>query len=232
MTADRLSALLAEAPSSMGLERASQLDGPRLPVLPVFEQLLPDRGLRPGTTTTVTGVGATSLALALVARASAESWTAVVGISELGLKAASELGIDLDRLVVIEDPGKRAVDVMAALVDAFDVVVAHPHLPTRESRRLAGRVRERDAVVVMIGRFDHADLSLHGEGSTWHGLDDGHGHLAARTIDVVVTRRRAAARPRRATLWLPDHEGEVRLDEPSRVVDLARSSPERRGGAR
>jgi hypothetical protein len=219
MAMDRLSALLAEAPN---LGRASDLDGPRLPVLPVFEQLLPERGLKPGTVSCVTGVGATSLALALVSRASAESWTAVVGIPELGLRAASELGIDLGRLVVIDDPGKQTTDVMSALIDAFDIVLAHPRLPTRDARRLAGRVRERDAVVVMIGRFDESDLSLHGEAARWHGICDGHGRLAARTIDVVVTGRRAAARPRRATLWLPDHDGDVRLDEPSKVVSLAR----------
>jgi hypothetical protein len=219
MTADRLAALLAEAPN---LGRASELDGPRLPVHPVFEQLLPDRGLRPGTTTSVTGVGATSLALALVARASSESWTAVVGVPELAYSAGAELGVDLDRLVVVPDPGKQATDVMAAVVDAFDIVIAHPRLPTKEARRLAGRVRERDAVVVMIGRFDHGDLSVHGEDCRWHGMSDGHGHLAARTVDVVVAGRRAAARPRRATLWLPDHDGEVRMDEPSKVVSLAR----------
>ena len=120
MTADRLSVLLAEAP---GLERASRLAPPRLPVLPAFEEILPDAALRPGTTLSITGSASTSLALALLARASRESWTAAVGLPSLGLRAATELGVDLDHLVVVAEPGKRSTDVLAAVVDAFDVVL-------------------------------------------------------------------------------------------------------------
>src|SRR5262245_32764926 len=65
-----------------------------LPVVDALVPLLPDGGLRRGTTASVTGVGgATSLALALVAGGSAVgSWVAAVGIPALGLAGAGEVG--------------------------------------------------------------------------------------------------------------------------------------------
>ena len=71
--------------------------------------------------------GATSLALALAAGASqAGSWVAAVGLGSLGLVAAAELGVALDRLVLVADPGRERTgwaSVVAALVDGFDVVL-------------------------------------------------------------------------------------------------------------
>ena len=217
MATDRLAALLAEAP---GLERASRLDGPRLPVLGVFEHLLPEGGLRPGTTTQVTGIGATTLALSLVSVASQTSWTATVGMPSLGLRAAAELGVDLDHLVVVPDPGKRWTDVLSAVVDAFDVVLAYPP-PSRDARKIVGRVRERDAALVVVGPFDGSDVRLEGASASWHGLEQGHGHLTARAVEVTVVGRRSASRMRRATIWLPDEDGEVSLVRRN-VVQLAR----------
>src|SRR5688500_1530637 len=169
MTADRLSVLLAEAP---GLERASRLAPPRLPVLPAFEGLLPDGGLRPGTTTSITGIGATSLALSLAARASHDSWVAAVALPSLGLRAATEYGIDLDHLVVVGDPGKQWPDIFAAVVDAFDVVLASPP-PTRIAAKLDARVRERDAVLVVVGDWPQADVRIEGAAQAWQGIEHG-----------------------------------------------------------
>ena len=102
--------------------------------------------------------GTTSLALALAAGASqAGSWVAAVGLGSLGLVAAAELGVALDRLVLVDDPGRdRAgwASVVAALVDGFDVVlVAAGSAGSRpaDARRLVARVRERGAVLVAVG---------------------------------------------------------------------------------
>jgi hypothetical protein len=215
---DQVAALIAKAP---GLERASRLVGARVPVPEAFEEILPEPGLRPGSMVSLSGVGATSLALALVSRASHDSWTACVGMPELGLLAGAELGVDLDHLVVVPDPEKRWTDVLAALVDAFDVVLTKP--PSgRNARKIAGRVRERDAVLVVIGNWPESDVRIEGTGSTWHGIGRGYGHLAARTLEVIVSGRRAAARPRGATLWLPDIEGEVRIATNETVTTLRR----------
>ncbi|HXY27922.1 MAG TPA: hypothetical protein VEH82_06545, partial [Acidimicrobiales bacterium] len=75
--------------------------GRTLPVPPPLAPLFPDGRLRRGTTTTVAGQpgqGATTLALALLAAASASgSWCAAVGLPDPGVVAAAGLGLDLRR---------------------------------------------------------------------------------------------------------------------------------------
>ncbi len=54
----------------------------------------------------------------------------------------------------------------------------------------------------------------------WVGLEEGAGHLQGRRVVVEATGRRAAARPRRLALWLPDADGHVRVDDTATVVAL------------
>lgn len=180
---------------------------PVLPALPALRPLLPGGGLRRGTTVSVLGgVGSTSLLLALLAGAStAGAWSAVVGLPTLGPLAAAELGVALERLVVVHDTGERWASVVAGLLDGFDVVAIRPpeHVSVRDSRRLAGRVRERGAVLLTAGHWQGAELRLTTSESHWQGVGDGHGHLRARSLAVRVEGRGAAARPRSARLWLP-----------------------------
>ena len=198
-----------------------------LPVAPAFEGLLPDAGLRRGTTVAVGGgPGATSLALALGAAASAAgSWAGAVGLPSLGLEAAGELGVALERMLLVEPPPDRWATVVAALLDAVDLV--HVALPPRvrlgDARRLAARARERGAVLVVhapgssqAGTWPEApEVRLTVAGVTWEGpVGDGAGRLTARRVEVVGGGRGAAARPRRAALWLPDATGAVRAAEP------------------
>ena len=210
-----------------------------LPVLDVFVPLLPDGGLRRGTTATVVGAGgATSLALALVAAGSASgSWVAAVGIPALGLAGAGEVGVALERLVLVAEPPPRAwAAVVAALVDAVDLVLVRPshRVKPADVRRLAARARERGSVLVQAGGrsgFEGADLRLAVTASVWQGLGEGHGHLQARRLRVEVGGRRELSRPRRVDLWLPDAHGQVRLDDPL-TPDLARvPAPEGRGAS-
>jgi len=210
---DRLAALLAESPA---ISRASHLQPPTLPVLEAFTTLLPDGGLRPGSSVQIGGVGATSIALALCAKATQDSWTAIVGLPSIGLRAANELGVDLDHIVVV---GEQTVDVFAAVIDAFDVVLACPP-PQRKAPRINARVRERDAVLIVLGTLAENDLTIVGSAPQWHGIGNGHGHLAARTLHVTATGRRAAARPREVTIWLPDENGEIRVAQQATVRRL------------
>lgn len=190
----------------------------RLPVLPCLESLLPGGGLRRGSTVAVgsaAGVGgATSLALALVAQAStAGSWVAAVGLPSLGLVAADELGVALERLVLVAAPERDAWGgVVAALVDGFDLVLLHAGrggVRPADARRLVARARERGVVLVQLGPSwpDGADLSLEITRSRWEGIDDGHGHLRARKVRVVRAGRGEAAQPRQLDLWLPAASG-------------------------
>jgi hypothetical protein len=206
--------------SSSGAPGRAELVGPGatladerlLPVLPALQPLLPHPGLRRGATVAVTRSAA--LALALVAGASAAgSWVAAVGLPDLGIVAAAETGIVLERLALVPAPGARAwPTVVAALLDAVDVVLVRspPGLPDAQARRLIARARERGAVLVPLGPWPQpADLRLAVTASTWHGIGQGHGHLHSRLAEVVATGRGAATRERRTLLWLPSPDGTV-----------------------
>ena len=219
--AQSLPAPSATAPPIRDLQRRTRpvaLAGERLlPVLRALEELLPDRGLRRGTTIAVGGdTGATSLALALAAGPSSSgSWCAAVGALSLrsgtqpglGLVAAAELGIALERFPLIADPPPAEwPTVVAALLDAFDVVLAWPppHLRLAHARRLVARARERGAVLIACGRpLDGATVRLAVTASHWYGLGQGHGRLEGRRLEVVLTGRGAAGRERRATVPVP-----------------------------
>jgi hypothetical protein len=155
-----------------------------------------------------------ALALALVAGASAAgSWMAAVGLPDLGLVAAAETGVALERLALVPTPGTRDWPaVVAALLDAVDVVLVRSpaRLPAAQARRLAARARERGAVLVPLGAWpEPADLRLAVTASTWSGLGQGHGSLQARQVEVLVAGRGAASREHRALLWLPSPDGTI-----------------------
>jgi hypothetical protein len=200
-----------------------------LPVLPALRPLLPGRGLRRGTTVVV--VRSAALALALVAEASAAgSWVAAVGLPNLGIVAAAETGVVLERLALVPVPGTRTwPTVVAALLDAIDVVLvrAPARLPAAQARRLAARARERGAVLVPLGAWPApADLRLAVTASAWEGLGQGHGRLQARRVEVVATGRGAATRDRHAHLWLPSTDGTIVPAAVSTGDDLRRVGPE------
>ncbi|HEV2766710.1 MAG TPA: hypothetical protein VGV63_03245 [Acidimicrobiales bacterium] len=195
-----------------------------LPVLDPLRPLLPEGGLRRGTTVTVEGApGATSLALALGAAASAAgSWAAAVGLPALGWLAAAELGVALERVVVVSPPPAAWATVVAALLDAVDLVWAGlpPRLSAGDARRLVARARERGSVLVPLARPatdgssagwpSPAPVRLAVASPAWTGpAGAGAGRLLARRVEVVATGRGAAARERRVALWLPGPDGGV-----------------------
>lgn len=218
--------LLAERVAPVVLAREQGLD-----VLDPLRPLLPDGRLTRGSVVGVAGgPGATALALALAAGPSeAGSWTVVVGLPEVGLAAAAELGVCLDRLALIalppHDPATWA-PTLAAVVGAVDVVLVDGRLPLRaaETRRLAARARERGTVLVPVvpgtggpsarprghgaGEWT-TDVVLGVETATWEGLGAGHGHLVGRRVVVAAGGRGRASRPRRAGLWMPGADGTV-----------------------
>ncbi|HSK59010.1 MAG TPA: hypothetical protein VK935_08155 [Actinomycetospora sp.] len=170
--------------------------GPVLPVAGPLAGILPDGGLRRGSTVAVRG--STSLLLAVLAEASrAGSWCALVGLPDLGLQAAAEAGLDLARTALVPRPGPRPAAVVAALVDGIDVVVLDTTLPgvrwsAGDRQRLGARVRQRGAVLVPVaaegsapGTWPGAEVELRAEGSAWAGLGgDGAGRLRSRAVRV------------------------------------------------
>lgn len=222
----------------------------RMPVIEALDGLIPGAGLRRGSTLSVKGPAATSLALAAAAGASLDgAWVAAVGFPSLGLVAAAELGLALERFVLVAAPDTAPgpdnesaawASAVAALVDAFEVVLvrAEHRVRPRDARRLAARTRERGAVLVQVdaspgtgpGAPDReawsegADVSLEVTSSRWEGLGEGHGYLRARRVTVVGGGRREAARPRQAELWLPSVDGLVEAVLPEPVAIHARGA--------
>ena len=96
-----------------------------LPVLGPLVPLFPEGALRRGSIVGIRGSGATSLAMAVAAGPSTSgAWTAVVGDPDLGLAAVGELGVALERLLIVRpEPGNWS-SALAALVGAVDVVIA------------------------------------------------------------------------------------------------------------
>jgi hypothetical protein len=207
-----------------------------LPVLPALSPLLPGGTLRRGQVVAVEGgAGATTLVLALIAGPTRAGWGgAGVGASVRGWAPAPDVGVDLARTVAVRPPERTWAEVVAALVDAFDVVVCGPdHAPAAaETRRLARRARERGAVVVSLGDarpgrtsvrrgWGEPDVRWSVAGARWHGPGCGWGHLRTRRVTVAATGRGELGRPRRVDLWLPGPSGVTLAEaDPAPVVPL------------
>ena len=204
-------------------DRAAPVTLARDRTLPVPDALGPlvGPGLRRGSTVTIEGSGARSVGFALASAASvAGSWVALVGLDDLGVAAAADLGLRLERLAVVHPVAASAWStVVATLVGAVDVICVAPTHRVRpgDIRRLTARARERGSVLVELtptprpggDLWGGAELRLAVEAIRWEGLGVGHGHLRARRVAVTATGRRHAARPRRAELWLPGPDGVV-----------------------
>src|SRR5215203_6033889 len=170
--------VVVSAPARRGPAEVRSEDRRPLPVLPALEPLFATGGLRRGSAVAVRG--SASLLLALLAGPSRRgAWCAVVGMPGLGLGAAAEAGIALERLALVPDPGRDWTAVAAALLDAMEVVVVAPRgqVPDGEVRRLAARARQRGAVLVPYGavRWPGAELRLSLAAGIWEGLGDGSG---------------------------------------------------------
>ncbi|GAB3796562.1 hypothetical protein GCM10028798_06680 [Humibacter antri] len=201
--------------SRMGELESTRVDDGVLRTDPALAPLLPGGGLQPGGVYSVQGT--TSLVMALLAGPSAEgAWSAVVGMPGFGAEAAARLGVDLDRLVLVPHPGDRWLSVTAALADAVSVIVAVPgaRVGEAEAARLAARLRQRRAVLLVCGAWPRVDALVGVASTRWAGIGEGHGYLAERELTVAV-KSRSWGRERRANLLLtPD--GRLHETTPSR----------------
>ncbi|MEV5964383.1 hypothetical protein AB0L70_21610 [Kribbella sp. NPDC051952] len=190
-----------------------------MPTLPAVSELLSGASLRGGSAYSVRGSAA--LVMALMAGPSADgAWCGVVGLPSFGAEAARGLGVDLERLVLVPDPGHDWLNVVAALVDALTVVVVRPpgEVTPGEASRLAARLRTRGAMLIASGSWPGSEARMEVETNTWTGLGDGEGLLTGRQATVVVSGRRVAVHPRRHQLWLPAPDGTVRSVESVETV--------------
>ena len=157
----------------------------------------------------------------------------------MGWAAAAELGVQLQRVAVIQTPSKSWATVTAALVDSFDLVLCGAqHAPSaQDARRLVARARERGSVVMFIsgeslGAARHArpwpsvaDVELSVVHAEWFGIGQGTGRLRQRHISLDVTGRRGLSRSQRLELWLPDISGAVAAAEHIQASTPAELTP-------
>ncbi len=213
--ADSTVARLASLPglntaSGMAADAAgATVVGKLLPVVPELTDVLPHRGLRRGSTVSV--IGSRLLVLSLLAEATARgSWAAVVGMPDLGVVAAAELGVEVSRLALVPAPGVELVPAVAALLDGVDLVVVGRGVTGRAARQLSARARHRGAVLIVAGAWPGVDVELRCEGGQWSGPGtSGHGHLSEREVTVHSVGRGAAVRPVTARLLAPGPAGRL-----------------------
>jgi len=185
-----------------------------LPVLPALRPVFPDGGPRAGAVLRLDDPGA--LGLALVAGATAgDDWCAVVGMPEFGVLAAAGMGADLDRLLLVEAPGRQWPEVVAALADGVRFILLRPgeRPAPAMARRLNAVVRRHDCVLAVSGdhAWEGATLTLRVSDGAWSGLGDGHGHLRGRRAQVTAYARGGGER--RTWVWLPGPDGAVAAAE-------------------
>ena len=170
--------------------QSTKLDSKALDTSPTVAALLPGGSLKAGVAYTVEG--STSLAMALMAGPSAAgAWCGVVGVPTFGTEAAAAAGIDLERLALVPYPGDQWMPVTAALADVLTVVLVRPPLMPSDGTvaRLMGRLRERGATLIVLGRWPGAEARLEVTRTAWTGLGEGHGYLRSRQLTVGVTSR-------------------------------------------
>lgn len=218
MKADRVTLEQQVAPVTLANEQL-------LPVPDALGPLFPLGGLQRGWSLGFNGNGGWSLAMAMLGAAvGADGWAACVGLEEFGLVAADELGVHLDRLLMVETPpSEHLASVIASLVEVVDVICLGPTpaIGLRAGRRLMARAREQNAVLFHLdgGRsWPHPlDVDLQTEVGRWRGIGQGYGSLATRPVAVRSSGRRSMAQPRRVDVLLPGPDGSPIVGQGDRV---------------
>ncbi|MEY9856176.1 hypothetical protein ABH935_001780 [Catenulispora sp. GAS73] len=221
----RLRRQLVDNGTAPEARRRGPAEGGDIPLHPLLRSLVPGGLLARGTIVTAppriggaaAGDGAVTYAtLALVAGATAGgAWAGVVGFPNFGIAAASGLGADLSKMLLLDDPGDRWLDAAAVLAGAVDLVLLHtPRRPSAaQLRRMSHRVRpgnrQRGCVLVVTGPWESPHLTLTTHNPRWEGLGDGNGNLTRRRVTISATGRATRGLQRDVDLWLPSADGTI-----------------------
>ena len=162
-----------------------------LPTPPSLRPLFPGGALRKGAPVAVQG--SLQLSLALLSSASASgAWCGVIGVPHLGIGAAAQTGLALERLVLIPEPGKHALAIAGMLSEVLTVLVLNPERPptSSEAERLNARLRDHGTALVVTNAWPRSDTALRVTASRWSGLGAGNGLLCTHELSVQSTDRR------------------------------------------
>jgi hypothetical protein len=170
--------------------QATGLGTRTLPTRPELAPLLPGGALKAGVAYAVPD--SLTLAMLLMAGPSAAGgWCAAIGVPDFGIEAAAGFGVDLDRLVLVPQPGEHWLAVAAQIADVLPVVLLRP--PARaaagDTARLASRLRQRGSTLLVLGPWAQAEATLEVRTTAWTGIGTGSGYLAGRNVTVTVTAR-------------------------------------------
>ncbi len=191
--------------------RAEAGFGP-IPVAPALASLLPSSGLERGGVYACAGDAPMSLLFSLLATAtSVGSWLAFVDVPRVGLMAAHEYGMALQRVMCVNSGGhtQSYAQVVGALVDGVDlVVVSSPACSAAEARRIVARAKASGSVLIILGRAGQfsPDVVLSSSTTEWHF----HTHASSRTMSVQAHGRRVYNQ-RALTVQLPAADGAISL---------------------
>ena len=183
--------------------------GTRLPVPGPLRTLFPRGSLRAGSSVALEGAASTSLLLSLaVAAAGEDSWCAIAGMPDLGLRSAMDAGLDPCRLALAAADGEQRPQVLSALADGVGVLVLGPDLDLAPAlwRSLLGRARTADTLVLAAAPPGRADLTLRSTARGWSGLGQGSGRLRRRRLEITAEGRGIAGH-RTAEVLLPQVDG-------------------------
>lgn len=180
-----------------------QLDQPAFPSTAGVDRLFPDGGLRRGAVYEISE-GRSLLWNLLAGPSQAGHWIAIVGMAHLGLQAAADAGVDLERLILVPHPGSSGFSVTSTLADALPLVVLSPStaLPPQSQRdRFQARLRERGATLLIRATWPGSEGRLAITQRSWDGLGHGFGLLSQQHITLSHQHRREA-RPRYVDLCI------------------------------
>lgn len=170
---------------------------------------LPWGGFRRGDTVLI--AGSSSLIFLAVAHATQHGlWCGVVALPHLNFAAGEAVGVELARVVLVQEPSCHLAEVTAALIDALDIVVVGftPSLTDTMLRKLSARARQRRKVLLVVSqstppKLSGVALSLTAIHHHWHGVSDGFGYLTEHRIDVSVTGHGRADKQQQHTITIP-----------------------------
>src|SRR5690606_35033293 len=138
------------------------------------------------------------------------SWCAIVGMPTIGVEAMNDLGVELDRLILVPDPGPRWLTVATALSEVIPIIAVHPRSRVSDAdiARLNARLRDRGCTLLVAASWPQAEATIRVEDTQWHGLGSGWGLLSERTVTLRASGRRFES-GRRVRVRMPTSLGTV-----------------------
>ena len=164
----------------------------------VLASLFPKRGLPRGAVAEISG--ASVIPMSIIAEASRKGATvALVGLPRLNLAAAVEMGADLSRIAVVNEPGVDRLEVAAVLLDGIDLVVlgfedrlgrSGVSVTPARARVLSGRARKQSSTLMVLGTWPGTATRVRGEVREYRHLPlrrSGYGRIGGFRVEVQVT---------------------------------------------